>query len=292
MSHLAKKWLAPAKLNLFLHVTGQRDDGYHTLQTAFIFLDYFDELEFELNQTGQIKRIDQTGRVKIDLPEFDLCINAATLLQQQFKVKQGVTISLKKNISAGAGLGGGSSNAATVLIALNKLWKINLSTPELIKIGRKLGDDVPVFLHGENTLALGVGDEFSPLKLPQIDYCVLIPRNHVSTSEIFSDSSLTRDTPIKTIRGSLNPSQMSGLVNDLEQITCLRYPLVGEALNWLKQFGDARMSGTGSSVFLACDSRNAANNILHQLPAIFGDKVDGFVARSLLRHPHKDDVPA
>lgn len=275
----ATSWLAPAKLNLFLHVTGRRDDGYHTLQTAFVFLDYADRLEFEINNSGEISRIDFIGKVNVELPETDLCLTAALLLQAHGGVRQGVRISLQKNIPAGAGLGGGSSDAATTLIALNRLWKLNLKMHELIQLGRKLGADVPVFLHGENTLAEGIGDIFQPLKVPQQAFCVLIPRIHVSTEQIFSDSSLTRDTPIKTIRGSLPP----GLCNDLEAVTCRRYPPVDEALKWLRQFGDARMSGTGASVFLACDSLEAAEEILHQRP----EGVDGFVAHSLLCHPYK-----
>lgn len=275
----AKNWLAPAKLNLFLHVTGRRGDGYHTLQTAFVFLDYADRMAFEINDSGEITRIDIAGDVKVELPESDLCLSAARLLQAHCGVEQGARISLQKNIPAGAGLGGGSSDAATTLIALNRLWKLNISVDELIQLGRQLGADVPVFLHGENTLAEGIGDIFQPLIVPQQAFCVLIPQIHVSTEQVFSDSSLTRDTPIKTIRGSLPP----GLRNDLEAVTCRRYPPVDEALKWLRQFGDARMSGTGASVFLACDSLEAAERILHQRP----EGVDGFVAHSLLCHPHK-----
>lgn len=275
----AKNWLAPAKLNLFLHVTGRRGDGYHTLQTAFVFLDYADRMAFEIIDSGEITRIDIAGDVKVELPESDLCLSAARLLQAHCGVEQGARISLQKNIPAGAGLGGGSSDAATTLIALNRLWKLNISVDELIQLGRQLGADVPVFLHGENTLAEGIGDIFQPLIVPQQAFCVLIPQIHVSTEQVFSDSSLTRDTPIKTIRGSLPP----GLRNDLEAVTCRRYPPVDEALKWLRQFGDARMSGTGASVFLACDSLEAAERILHQRP----EGVDGFVAHSLLCHPHK-----
>ncbi len=279
MNSNGKIWRAPAKLNLFLHVTGQREDGYHLLQTAFVFLDRYDQLWFEADDSGAISRIDQADGLNLVLPESDLCVKAAQLLQSHAGTTQGVRISLRKNLPAGAGLGGGSSDAATTLIALNQLWQLNLGRDELIQLGRRLGADVPVFLHGENTLAEGVGDIFQPLKVPQQAFCVLIPQIHVSTEQIFSDSSLTRDTPIKTIRGSLPP----GLCNDLETVTCRRYPPVDEALKWLRQFGDARMSGTGSSVFLACDSLNAAEKILHRRPK----GVDGFVAHSLLCHPHK-----
>jgi 4-diphosphocytidyl-2-C-methyl-D-erythritol kinase len=271
-------WQAPAKLNLFLHVTGQREDGYHTLQTAFIFLNYADQMQFELNDSGEIKRLDVKSGLDLKLPDEDLCVNAAHKLRTVSGITQGVTIRLEKKLPAGAGLGGGSSDAATTLIALNQLWQAGLTREELIKLGRELGADVPVFLHGRTTLASGVGDVFQTLEVPQRAYCVLIPQIHVSTAQIFSDSLLTRDTPIKTIRGSLQP----GLLNDLEAVTCRVYPLVGKTLKWLRQFGDARMSGTGASVFLACDTLGVAEKILHQRP----EGVDGFVAHSLLCHPH------
>jgi 4-diphosphocytidyl-2-C-methyl-D-erythritol kinase len=271
-------WLAPAKLNLFLHVTGRREDGYHTLQTAFIFLDYADALRFAPNDSGEITRIDIKGRLEIDLPEEDLCIKAAKLLQARCKLSRGASIYLQKNLPMGAGLGGGSSDAATTLMALNQIWETGLLREELMDLGRQLGADVPVFINGETTLALGVGDEFFPLEVPKQAYCVLIPQIHVSTAQIFTDSSLTRDTPIKTIRGSLPPV----LTNDLEAVTCRLYPEVEKALKWLRNFGDARMSGTGASVFLACDTLDDAKKVLHQRP----EGVDGFVAHSLLCHPH------
>ncbi len=284
-----KTWLAPAKLNLFLHVTGRRADGHHTLQTAFVLLDHFDELKFRINDSGEIRRHDVKGGIEIDLPVEDLCLKAAKALQAHTGTHYGATVQLKKNISAGAGLGGGSSDAATTLLALNKLWEAGLSRAELIELGRSLGADVPVFVFGENALALGVGDQLQALDYPEQLFCVLVPNIHVSTAEIFSDSSLTRDTPIKTIRGSLQSGQNSDLRNDLEPVTCRRYPAVDQALSWLRKFGEARMSGTGASVFLACDTLGSAEEILHQLPTKFGAEVDGFVARSLLRHPHKSE---
>ncbi len=277
-AELPGTWLAPAKLNLFLHVTGRRSDGYHTLQTAFVFLDRADRLWFDINDSGEINRVDVGGAVAAELPAEDLCVRAARLLQQAAGSGAGATIRLEKNLPAGAGLGGGSSDAATTLIALNQLWQLGFDHEQLMELGRQLGADVPVFIHGKNTLAEGIGDQFQPLDEPVRSYCVLVPKLHVSTAEIFSDSSLTRDTPIKTIRGSLPP----GLVNDLEAVTCRRYPPVGKALAWLRRFGDARMSGTGASVFLACATLGEAEKILHQCPA----GLDGFVAHSLLCHPH------
>ncbi len=275
-------WSAPAKLNLFLHVTGRREDGYHMLQTAFVFLDFADTLQFEPNKSGEITRVDtpaKSGDYRVvDLPEEDLCVKAAKLLQTHCKLSLGARIYLSKKLPTGAGLGGGSSDAATTLVALNRIWETNLSRETLMGLGRQLGADVPVFIHGKTTLAEGVGDKFFPLEVPKQVYCVLIPQIHVSTAQIFSDSSLTRDTPIKTIRGSLPPV----LLNDLEAVTCRLYPEVDQALKWLRNFGDARMSGTGASVFLACDKLEAAKRILHQRP----EGVDGFVAHSLLCHPH------
>jgi 4-diphosphocytidyl-2-C-methyl-D-erythritol kinase len=275
-------WLAPAKLNIFLHVTGRRDDGYHLLHTAFVFLDFADTLQFEPNNSGEITRVDVAaesgGHMRFELPEEDLCIKAAKLLQAHCKIRRGARIHLRKKLPVGAGLGGGSSDAATTMIALDRIWGTGLSRKELMNLGRSLGADVPVFIHGKTTLAQGVGDEFFPLEVPKLAYCVLIPQIHVSTAQIFSDSSLTHDTPIKTIRGSLPPV----LSNDLEAVTCRLYPEVERALKWLQNFGDARMSGTGASVFLACDTLDAAKRILHQRP----DGVDGFVAHSLLCHPH------
>ncbi|MEE9446340.1 MAG: 4-(cytidine 5'-diphospho)-2-C-methyl-D-erythritol kinase [Arenicellales bacterium] len=285
----SKIWLAPAKLNLFLHVTGRQPDGYHTLQTAFVFLDYYDQLQFEVNETGAISRVDVDGGLEIELPKDDLCAQAAKLLQAHSGTSQGAIIHLKKNLPAGAGLGGGSSDAATVLIALNELWQTNLSREALIELGRSLGADVPVFLHGENAWAEGVGDVFFPLETQDRAYCVLIPKITVSTAQVFSDSALTRDTPIKKIRGSLLASDFeapnSGFSNDLEAVTCHHFPEVRLALDYLSGFGYARMSGTGASVFLACDTLQAAEKIIQQCPLKSLD-VNGFVAQSLARHPH------
>ena len=274
-------WLAPAKINLFLHVVGRRDDGYHELQTAFQFLDIYDELRFTLTDDNKIQRRD--SGLPLNLPDQDLCIRAARLLQLEAGIKQGVTIDLHKNLPVGGGLGGGSSDAATTLLALNTLWQLDLNQDELITLGVQLGADVPIFLFGESALAEGIGEHLTPLSLPENWYAVLIPAVQVSTAEIFSDSSLTRTPMIKTIRGSLLPA----LHNDLEPVTCKRYPVVGAALDWLKSYGDARMSGSGASLFVAADSQQAAAKIVSQClkeQGLLG--CGGFVARGINRHPH------
>lgn len=269
-------WLAPAKLNLFLHVTGKRPDGYHTLQTSFVFLDYYDTLRFLLTADGNISRVDDN--TENHLPEDDLCARAATLLQTRSKVAKGVEIHLSKQIPMGAGLGGGSSDAATCLIALNQLWNCSLDRQELAALGLQLGADVPVFIFGQAAWAEGIGEQLTPISPEKKWICVIIPQIHVSTSQVFSDSTLTHTPPITRICGSFS----LGLRNDLETVTCTLYPQVKEAISWLSNFGKAHMSGSGASVFLACESQKEALAILNQRPEHF----DGFVAQSLNEHPH------
>ncbi len=270
-------WLAPAKLNLFLHVIGKRDDGYHNLQTSFVFLDYYDKLSFDLNDSGSISRSD--ANAKVVLEEDDLCVRAATLLQTHCQVSQGVTITLEKNIPIGAGLGGGSSDAASCLLALNSLWKCELNNAELTDLGLQLGADVPVFVFGQAAWAEGLGEQLTAISPEKKWVCVIIPPIQVSTAQIFSDSSLTHTPSITKIRGSFSP----GLGNDLEAVTCALHPQVAEAIKWLSKYGEARMSGSGASVFLACDSRELAFEIFNQRP----QNLNGFVTQSLNQHPHQ-----
>lgn len=288
-------WRAPAKLNLFLHVTGRRADGYHTLQTAFVLIDYCDLLWFDVNNTGEIKRLDESGQITIELPENDLCVQAAYLLQKTTSTKHGATIHLQKNIASGAGLGGGSSDAATVLLALNQLWNVQLDRAQLMALGSKLGADVPVFINGENALAEGIGDILHPFNAPKTSYCVLIPQIHVNTAQIFNDYSLTQDTAIKTIRGSSSSylHYVQGNMihpdwrNDLQAITCQRFEQVNRVFEALNTDGKARMSGTGSSIFIDCDTYSAAQDVLNRQLSKFDGRVDGFAARGLACHPHK-----
>ena len=282
-------FLAPAKINLFLHITGRRNDGYHTLQSVFLLLDYYDTIHLKPSKCGQIKRL---ADVK-DVPESqDLCGLAAHALKQATGCTQGVDFMGNKRIPLGGGLGGGSSNAATVLLALNKIWQLNLSREKLMQIGLTLGADVPVFIFGQTAWAEGVGEILQSIDLPKKMqdqyYVVLTPHVQVSTAQVFANTTLTRDTkPLKIADFSddKNLSKNSGVFkNDLEKTVCIEYPAVAATLNWLKYYGDAQMSGSGASVFVAVDSLFKANELLAAKPA----NTSGFVARGLKKHPHYD----
>lgn len=268
---------APAKINLFLHVVGRRADGYHLLQTVFRLLDFHDTIYLRLRDDGAVHRTSPLAGVPEDR---DLCVRAARLLQQHTGCRRGVDIAVDKRIPMGGGLGGGSSDAATVLLALNRLWNLNLPRAELIALGLRLGADVPVFVFGQNAWAEGVGEQLQAIALPPTWYVVLTPHAHVSTTEIFSSEELTRDT---------NPATMAAFFkgygqNDLEPVVCRHYPAVKNCLDWLKQFGDARMSGSGASVFLEVDNEAEAQRIYSLKP----ENVAGFVARGLDKHPLYD----
>lgn len=263
-------WPAPAKLNLFLHVTGRRDDGYHELQTVFQFLDYVDELVFMPRDDGDIRRVSELAGVPA---EADLVVRAARLLQATTACRQGVDITVNKQLPMGGGLGGGSSNAATTLVALNQLWQTGLSEDELARLGLQIGADVPVFVHGQAAWAEGVGEQLQPVELPESWFVVLVPPVNVSTAEVFSDPDLTRDCPPMTIRHFL--SGEGG--NVCEPVVRRVYPAVAEALDWLARYGDAHMTGTGACVFAAFDSEARAREVLAEMPADW----QGFVARGL-----------
>ena len=281
-------FLAPAKINLFLHITGQRADGYHTLQTVFQLLDFYDTLHIKPTQNGEIKRINEIDGVPASQ---DICALAASALQQKTGCKLGVEYAIDKHIPMGGGLGGGSSDAATMLIALNHLWQLNLSRAELMQIGLTLGADVPVFIFGQNAWAEGIGEQLTKIDLPEQYYVVLTPLVHVSTAQVFANSTLTRDTkPLKIAdfsRDANLDSKSGAFKNDLEAVVCKEFSAVANTLKWLSQFGQARMSGSGASVFVAIDSKKyasqqKANEILAQKPA----NVAGFVAKGLVKHPH------
>lgn len=267
-------WPAPAKLNLFLHVTGRRADGYHLLQTVFQFLDYGDQLTFEPTTDGRIERVTSLPGVPED---SDLTVRAARLLQAHAGVTSGAVIRLAKRLPMGGGLGGGSSDAATTLMALNHLWGVHRSREELAGLGLKLGADVPVFVQGHAAWAEGVGEVLTPLDLPEPWYVVLVPPVHVSTAEIFRDSQLTHHTPAITIR-DFRAGQGH---NDLEPVVCRRWPEVARLLDWLRQYGDARLTGSGGCVFLAVPDEPAGQRILEKVEL----PVTGFVARGMNRHP-------
>ncbi|MEI8361707.1 MAG: 4-(cytidine 5'-diphospho)-2-C-methyl-D-erythritol kinase [Betaproteobacteria bacterium] len=277
-------FLAPAKINLFLHITGQRADGYHLLQTVFRLLDFYDTIYLKPTKTSEIRRVNEVKGV----PEAqDLCVRAAKLLQQYSQCKLGAEILVKKNIPMGGGLGGGSSDAATVLMALNRLWALNLSRAELLKLGLQLGADVPFFIFGYNAWAEGVGEKLQKIILNNAYYVVLNPNVHISTAQIFANKQLTKSTIPKTMSdfsgmtNSVSSNIASEFTNQLERIVCNDYPEVLACINWLRQFGDARMSGSGASVFLEVVSEEVANEICSQKPK----EVQGFVAKGLDQHP-------
>lgn len=273
---------APAKLNLFLHVIGRRADGYHLLQTVFRFVDFSDQLSFTLKEDGVIKLTNSLPGVP---EEQDLCVRAAKLLQQASGVSMGVEITLEKHIPLGGGLGGGSSDAATTLLALNRLWGLGWGRDKLMALGLRLGADVPVFIFGENAYAEGVGEKLSSVTLPSAWYLVLTPPVHVPTAQIFASKELTRNTiPIK-----IPPFSAAQGYNDLEPVVCREYPEVARHLQWLKQAAGAtmaRMTGSGACVFAEFATESAARTAQAQVPA----DMSGFVARGLDRHPMRDFV--
>jgi 4-diphosphocytidyl-2-C-methyl-D-erythritol kinase len=267
-------WPAPAKLNLFLHVVGRRPDGYHLLQTAFQFIDLCDELRFWRRPPAVFERIGEVPGVPA---EQDLALRAARLLAERIGAPTGVAIELRKRIPMQGGLGGGSSDAATVLVALNELWGGGCSTVELAELGLGLGADVPVFVHGRAAWAEGVGERLTPMDLPEPVYLVVRPDAAVATAEVFGDPELTRDTPVIKIRGFL----MAGGRNDCEAVVRRRFPGVAAALDWLGRIAPARLSGTGSCVFAAMPDEQAARAALASLPGQW----TGYVVRGLNRSP-------
>ena len=265
---------SPAKLNLMLHITGQRADGYHELQSVFQFISLFDSLRFVVNDHARIQRI--AGNDKVPAGD-DLVVRAAQLLQQQTGCDQGADISIQKNIPMGGGLGGGSSDAATTLMALNHLWQTGLSRSELQQLGLQLGADIPIFIFGKSAWAEGVGERLSEIELPEPWYLVIDPQIFVSTGQIFSSKHLTRDChPIK-IRAFLEGEGQ----NVCEPVACELYPEIRQALDWLNPHSPARMTGTGACVFAAFDSAEQANRVKSRLPANW----QGYVARGLNTNP-------
>ena len=278
--------LAPAKLNLFLHVVGRRPDGYHLLQTLFRFIDLHDTLHFTLREDGAVYR---TNAIEGVPEERDLCVHAARLLQSETGCGLGVDIAVEKRIPLGGGLGGGSSDAATTLIALNRLWSLGLSRERLMQLGLRLGADVPLFVFGENAFAEGVGEVLQACPLPEAWYVVLFPPVHVPTAEIFAHPELTRNTLSITMR-ALSERQLAGgqqLHNDLQSVACKLYPEVARYLAWLGSFGKAMMTGSGACVFAEFTGRRQADAVLARLP----QDMRGVVAQGLTRHPLYDWVP-
>ena len=272
---------APAKLNLFLHVVGRRPDGYHLLQTLFRFIDLNDTLHFTLRDDGEVHR---TNNVEGVAEEQDLCVRAARLLQAETGCTQGVDIAIEKRIPMGGGLGGGSSDAATTLIALNRLWSLGLTRVRLMELGLQLGADVPVFVFGENAFAEGVGEALQAYSLPEAWYVVLFPPVHVPTAQIFTHPELTRDSVSITMRALSMPQTQ--LRNDLQQVACRLYPEVSRYIAWLGDYGGAMMTGSGACVFAGFESRDQAEAVLRKLP----EDMHGVVAQGLMKHPLHDWV--
>lgn len=265
---------APAKLNLFLHVVGRRPDGYHLLQTLFRFLDFGDSLEIGARPDGDIRLLSPLPGVP---EESDLCGRAARLLKAHTGCRLGADIRLVKHLPLGGGLGGGSSDAATVLLALNRLWRLDLPRVELQALGLRLGADVPVFVFGRSAFAQGVGEELESWTPAPASYVVLTPPAHVSTPAVFAHPGLTRDTPAVTIAAL---SEGFGH-NDLQPVACALNPVVADYLGWLQDWGDARMTGSGACVFAAFPDRAVAEKVFAERPG----HMSGFVADGVDQHP-------
>jgi len=274
---------APAKLNLFLHIIGRRQDGFHELQTLFQLLDFGDELSFE-------KIADDEIRLSPDLPntprEKNLVWRAATLLKTHTLTSFGAAITLNKRLPMGGGIGGGSSNAATTLVGLNQLWQTGLSSDELVQLGLQLGADVPVFIKGKTAWAEGVGERLEAIELPELWYIVLAPDCHVSTAEIFSHKDLTRDTLAITVAAFFE----KGGKNDCQPLVERLYPQVRDAVDWLGQQGQdspAQLTGTGACVFASFPNQQAAQEVFAKRPK----HLNGFVTKGVNNSPLHQHLP-
>ncbi|TDT59356.1 4-diphosphocytidyl-2-C-methyl-D-erythritol kinase [Enterobacter sp. AG5470] len=273
-------WPAPAKLNLFLYITGQRPDGYHTLQTLFQFLDYGDTLHIEPRHDGEIRLLTPIDGV----PDADnLIVRAARMLMKRaaetgrLAAGSGADIAIEKRLPMGGGLGGGSSDAATVLVALNHLWRCNLRVDELAELGLTLGADVPVFVRGHAAFAEGVGEVLTPVNPPEKWYLVAHPGVSIPTPVIFKDPELPRNTPKRSIETLLKCE----FGNDCEVIARKRFREVDAALSWLLEYAPSRLTGTGACVFSEFDTESAARQVLEQAP----EWLNGFVARGVNLSP-------
>jgi len=270
----ATPWPAPAKLNLFLHVTGRRADGYHELQTLYQLIDLCDTVTIAPREEGRIER--PAGPAGI-APESDLTVRAARALKEATGSPGGAEIRILKRIPEGAGLGGGSSDAATTLLVLNELWACGLTLDELARLGLSLGADVPVFVQGSSAWAEGIGERLTPVALPERWYLIIYPGVAISTREVFQSPELTRNSPLITIRAFFE----SGGRNDCESVVCARSPEVADALAWLTRRASARLTGTGSGVFTACRSSTEAERLAAEVP----ERWKSFIARGLSTSP-------
>ena len=269
-------WPAPAKLNLMLRITGRRADGYHDLQTVFQLLDHGDRLAFEVREDGLIRKLNPPPGVPED---NGLAVRAARLLQQATGTPLGADIRLDKRLPLGGGVGGGSSDAATTLVALNHLWGTGLDEDRLAQLGRQLGADVPVFVRGHSAWAEGVGERLTPLDLPGRWYVVACPPVHVITAELFADPNLERNLPRITLADFMDGEH----ANVFEPVVVKRHPVIAEALDRLRPHGEPHLTGTGACVFCACADEDAARRALDALPAEWM----GFIARGVSVSPLK-----
>lgn len=276
---------SPAKLNLFLHITGRRPDGYHNLQTLFQFVDFCDDMTFDATPENPAIQVEPV--IPGIAPEQNLVYRAATLLQQATGCQQGARIHLTKRLPMGGGLGGGSSNAASTLVALNQLWRTGLDRPRLQALGLALGADVPIFIHGHTALAQGVGEQFEDIDIPEPWYLIAIPACHASTAELFQEKQLTRNSDLITVRAFLDGAGR----NDFEPVLRKRFPLIDRCLTLMDTVGKARVTGSGSCLFSSFSTEHAARHACQQLAArmpelgLTEDDVKWQVAKGLNQSP-------
>jgi 4-diphosphocytidyl-2-C-methyl-D-erythritol kinase len=274
-----KQWLSPAKLNLFLYITGRRPDNYHNLQTLFQFIDVCDKLTFKVRNDGKVNLLTQFEHI----PEAkNLIIIAAQKLKSYANNNElGADIAIEKIIPMGGGLGGASSNAATVLVALNQLWDLKIKQQTLMEIGRSIGADVPIFIYGHSAFAEGIGDQFQPVEIPEYWYLVSCPNIEISTVKVFNDPKLHRNSPERNIEQLISIS-FDEFSNDCENVVRERYPQVDKLISYLSQFAPTRLTGTGSCVFTRCDSKEQALSIQTELKSL---AIKSFITKSLNTSP-------
>ncbi|OCH11185.1 4-(cytidine 5'-diphospho)-2-C-methyl-D-erythritol kinase [Aliivibrio fischeri] len=274
MTTKTTRWPSPAKLNLFLYINGQQENGYHELQTLFQFIDLCDHLTITANQSGQITLAPDIPGVKT---EDNLIWKAATLLQQHSQCEFGAHIEIEKILPMGGGIGGGSSNAATVLVALNFLWQLNLSNDTLAALGVKLGADVPIFVHGFAAFAEGIGEKLQPATPKELWYVLIKPEVSIATVDVFTHPDLVRNTPKQPLHALLEATY----VNDCEKIVRSVYPEVDYQLSWLLEYAPSRLTGTGACVFAEFNSEKEAQEVYSLIP----DNATGFIARGMNTSP-------
>jgi len=278
MSAAWTRWPAPAKLNLFLHIVGRRADGYHLLQTIFQLLDWGDVVHLRSREDGQIARADAIAGIA---EHQDLGVRAALALKAHTGSRLGVDIRIDKDVPIGGGLGGGSSDAASVLVGLNEVWGTRCPAEELAELGLSLGADVPVFVHGRSAWGEGIGERLTPLRLPRTHFVIVDPHVSIATATLFQAPELTRNSSPTTISDYLEDFG-AGTTNVFAPVARARYPQLAAALDWLGRFGNARLSGSGSAVFAAVDSEARAREIVRDCPPEFSARVACGVDRSPL----------